>query len=458
MILVLKQTLKNGQSKTWKLRPSQEQYGFGASRLADIISLDPHSPGIEGIFQFKNSQWSYIAMTEACFQATNQPCRKLLQDDEVVVLGSSELKITLLQRDNSYAQQLIKNDYATGSEDGELVIIEKDGRILATRLLQGANQPLEPQWNDPVYKVTRKMIKTEDTQHLAKIGINDVIDKESQRQVGTVLGVTALLVLGGLFGPKNKPELAKLPPKTQSIVIRTEVKPKEKKSEPAPKPQQVAMAPVENAAKPAGRVSDKVKALSGGRMSQLLGKVSAQAAKSANIFVGQGVQAGQGSSGRAVASLGTVDRSGSSFGSGSGSGVTVSTAGRGGGRAVSGMGGLAAGRTGSGGVGLIEEESEISGGLDREVIAQYIKSQLGNILYCYERQLSAQPDLFGKVAVRFTIGPNGGIEAKSIGDSTLKNSTVEGCILQKVAAWKFPSPQGGTRVMVTYPFLFKSTN
>ena len=138
--------------------------------------------------------------------------------------------------------------------------------------------------------------------------------------------------------------------------------------------------------------------------------------------------------------------------------MRISTAGRGGGGSASGMGGLAAGGTGSGGVGLIEEEGEITGGLDREVIAQYIKSQLGQILYCYERQLSANPDLFGKVAIKFTIGPSGGVEKQLIGDTTLKNATVEGCILNRVAAWKFPAPQGGTRVLVTYPFLFKSTN
>ena len=136
----------------------------------------------------------------------------------------------------------------------------------------------------------------------------------------------------------------------------------------------------------------------------------------------------------------------------------VSTAGRGGGKNTSGIGGLGAGNTGNGGVGLIEEESEIVGGLDREVIAQYIKSQLGQILYCYERQLSAHPDLFGKVAVKFTIAGTGSVETQAIGDTTLKNATVEGCILNKVAKWKFPAPAGGTKVLVTYPFLFKSTN
>jgi hypothetical protein len=59
---------------------------------------------------------------------------------------------------------------------------------------------------------------------------------------------------------------------------------------------------------------------------------------------------------------------------------------------------------------------------------------------------------------RFGIGADGLIETQRISDTTLRNATVEGCILQKVAKWKFPTPQGGTKVLVTYPFLFKSTN
>jgi TonB family protein len=122
------------------------------------------------------------------------------------------------------------------------------------------------------------------------------------------------------------------------------------------------------------------------------------------------------------------------------------------------VGKLHAGKTGSGGIGLLEEEGEISGGLDKEIIASYIKSQLGQILYCYERQLSARPDLFGKVSVRFTIGSSGQVDEQSIADTSLKDKLVESCILQRVGKWKFPAPDGGTRVLVTYPFLFKSTN
>ena len=69
-----------------------------------------------------------------------------------------------------------------------------------------------------------------------------------------------------------------------------------------------------------------------------------------------------------------------------------------------GYGGLAVGNVGNASVGVLDEETEVEGGLDKEVIARYIKSQLGQIRYCYERQLSANPELYGKVLVKFTIG------------------------------------------------------
>src|SRR5207245_1447439 len=64
---------------------------------------------------------------------------------------------------------------------------------------------------------------------------------------------------------------------------------------------------------------------------------------------------------------------------------------------------LAIGSVGSGEVGMAEEEAIVDGGLDREVIAAVIKDSLGQIRYCYERQLSADPGLMGKVQIKFTI-------------------------------------------------------
>lgn len=119
---------------------------------------------------------------------------------------------------------------------------------------------------------------------------------------------------------------------------------------------------------------------------------------------------------------------------------------------------LSKGKVASGEVGIVEEEIMLDGGLDREVIAAYIRSKLGEIRYCYERQLASNSDLHGKIMVKFTIGSSGKVNAKRVANTTLKNAIVEGCILRRIAAWKFPNPKGGVEVDVSYPFLFKSVN
>jgi outer membrane biosynthesis protein TonB len=128
------------------------------------------------------------------------------------------------------------------------------------------------------------------------------------------------------------------------------------------------------------------------------------------------------------------------------------------GEAKSKGGKLSKGNVAQGKVGILEEEILLDGGLDREVIAAYIRSKLGQIRYCYERQLASNSDLHGKVMVKFTIGSTGKVVAKRVASTTMKNAIVEGCILRRIATWKFPTPKGGTEVDVSYPFLFKSVN
>lgn len=92
-----------------------------------------------------------------------------------------------------------------------------------------------------------------------------------------------------------------------------------------------------------------------------------------------------------------------------------------------------------------DQESEVTGGLDKEIIAQFIRKNIGHILYCYERSLSANPNLFGKVSGKFTIGGKGNVETQKIGESTLRNGTVESCILEKSVAGNFRNPKAASK-------------
>jgi outer membrane biosynthesis protein TonB/pSer/pThr/pTyr-binding forkhead associated (FHA) protein len=105
-----------------------------------------------------------------------------------------------------------------------------------------------------------------------------------------------------------------------------------------------------------------------------------------------------------------------------------------------------------------EEDVEVMGGLDPDVIARIIKRYLPQIQYCYEQQLVSKPHLKGKVAVAFVITGNGSVAKERVTETTLKDSPTEACILGKVKNWKFPKPLGGGTVGVNYPFILMSNN
>lgn len=129
------------------------------------------------------------------------------------------------------------------------------------------------------------------------------------------------------------------------------------------------------------------------------------------------------------------------------------TKGKGGGKA--GYGKLSL--VGSSGTDLIPlgKEAIINGGLDRDLIAAVIQRNMGQVRFCYERGLQSDPKLSGRVAVKFTIGSNGRVKVASVGNTTLHSKLVEDCILLRLKSWKFPLPDGGLDVKVSYPFLLK---
>ena len=210
------------------------------------------------------------------------------------------------------------------------------------------------------------------------------------------------------------------------------------------------------------KASHALASLRASGLSALVGKIAKRASKQGIMIASTGAAPDSGAAGPAFFSQGA-----STFGNGAGAlGKSVAsyrvgsvgTAGKGGGSAGTARAGsgLSSGKVGMGDVALVDEETVVEGGLDRDVIADVIKRNLGQIRYCYERQLSSNPDLYGKVMVKFTIGATGEVGEPKIDGSTMKSALVEGCILRRLASFKFPMPKGGTNVKVSYPFLFKA--
>ena len=102
-------------------------------------------------------------------------------------------------------------------------------------------------------------------------------------------------------------------------------------------------------------------------------------------------------------------------------------------------------------------EALVEGGLDRDLIADVINRHMGQFRFCYEQGLQSTPGLAGRVAVRFTIGSNGQVKTAGIDNTTMNSSLVESCVVNRMKSLKFPLPEGGVDVKVSYPFMFRRT-
>jgi TonB family protein len=156
-------------------------------------------------------------------------------------------------------------------------------------------------------------------------------------------------------------------------------------------------------------------------------------------------------------------------GAGSGGGGTgegtiglgnLGTIGKGGGG-----GGLSGYGRGAGGLGgrrahapdVVPGTAEVRGSLDKEIIRRIIRRHINEVKFCYERELVRTPGLMGRVMIQFTISPTGQVIASLVQSSTIGSMPVEQCIATAVRRWEFPKPQGGGIVVVTYPFVLKSS-
>ncbi len=128
---------------------------------------------------------------------------------------------------------------------------------------------------------------------------------------------------------------------------------------------------------------------------------------------------------------------------------------KGSGRGAGGYGTIDLGGRGKDTVRVVPGKTTVVGGLSKDVIAKVIKRHQNEIKFCYEQELQKIPDLAGKVAVQWVIDPAGSVSDASVTESSLGNSNAENCILSRIRRWKFPEPQGGGIVTVTFPWIFK---
>jgi hypothetical protein len=95
----------------------------------------------------------------------------------------------------------------------------------------------------------------------------------------------------------------------------------------------------------------------------------------------------------------------------------------------------------------------VNGRLPPEVIQRIVRQNYGRFRLCYENGLRNNPNLQGRVAVRFVIGRDGAVSNVSNGGSDLPDASVVQCVVRAYYGLSFPQPEGGI-VTVVYPIMF----
>lgn len=92
----------------------------------------------------------------------------------------------------------------------------------------------------------------------------------------------------------------------------------------------------------------------------------------------------------------------------------------------------------------------------REEIRGKIKENLSSFKDCYTEGLKANPKIGGKVVLDWDVDETGSVKRADVKSTTMKDATVENCMVDKLKAIKFPPAPTGQIVNVFYPFVFSA--
>jgi Ca-activated chloride channel family protein len=93
-------------------------------------------------------------------------------------------------------------------------------------------------------------------------------------------------------------------------------------------------------------------------------------------------------------------------------------------------------------------------GLPVPVVQRIVRQSFGRFRVAYERGLTKNPKLAGRVVVRFTIGRDGSVLESSDGGSSLPDADVVRDVVHALMALSFPAPDNDGSVVVTMPIDF----
>jgi FHA domain len=100
-----------------------------------------------------------------------------------------------------------------------------------------------------------------------------------------------------------------------------------------------------------------------------------------------------------------------------------------------------------------EGATSVNGRLPPEVIQRIVRQNFGRFRLCYENGMRNNPNLQGRVTVKFVIDRSGAVAMQADGGSDLPDQGVVQCVVRGFGNLSFPQPEGGM-VTVVYPIMF----
>jgi len=99
------------------------------------------------------------------------------------------------------------------------------------------------------------------------------------------------------------------------------------------------------------------------------------------------------------------------------------------------------------------EVSRPAGFCDPKDVKRVMDGRAGAVRACYEMHLQRNPELAGRLEIRFTIEEDGSMSGLAVTANDL-GTEVASCVLRQVSSLRFPKPAGGVCV-IRWPYRFK---
>ncbi len=106
-------------------------------------------------------------------------------------------------------------------------------------------------------------------------------------------------------------------------------------------------------------------------------------------------------------------------------------------------------------VGTESLEVIVLGSLSREEIERVVNAHRNEVRFCYQRELLRDPTLAGKITLQWTIVTGGRVELAKVLANSTGSASLANCIRDRLVTWQFPSPRGGSKAVVDWPYSLK---